>query len=358
MALKWCDGFEGYGDTDNTDPAPVGVIADKYVGVGDENRMRIYNDAFNRWGSDWTLMPGDNSVYSPYLTAESQISGNTAIAGVAFRIDHKDVWSSPQSWPILAFRDSSGSINVELVHTNGTFTVWGPNQTYLGACPINIEIGVFHYFEMKAYSDQTNGTVEVRMNGCPVLSLSTVNTMLSSPTSRVGIGDNTNPIYCSSLARVDDFYVCDGTGNTNNDFLGPVRVETLWPDGDDDVNWTTTGNSANHYENVNLEERSGLTDYVEEGSSNVLDLLTMDNTSVTWDDIHGVISWACAAYSGSGAGLQQVISSNGTTENSANISLTTTYVFDSPHIVEDDPDTGNSWNGTTINAIKAGFRTP
>lgn len=359
MVLRWVDGFEGYG-AGGADPAPVGVLADKYVGVNDETRMNI-ETANTRWSdSDYVLGMSDGAVYSQYLTPETNISGNTAIAGVGFYINNKDQWASAQTWPPLVFRNSTGGVNVRLVHTNGTFTIWGPNETYLGGTRLNIERFTYHYLEMKVYSHQSSGTVELRMNGCPVCSLSSVNTVLSAgnPSVRCGIGDNTTAIYCSQFSRFADFYVCDTTGNTCNDFLGPVRVETLWPDSDDNVNWTTTANSANHYENVNLLERDGTTDYVEESGSGVLDLFTLDNTSVTWDTIHGAVAWTAAAYSGSNANLQQVLSSNGTTSNSANITLTTAYLFDSPHIAETDPDTGNSWNSTTINALKSGFRTP
>lgn len=361
MALVWADGFDGYANSSTVGnrPKPDGVIADKYVGVGYESQMDMYNSD-NRWGgSDWVLRFGGGPVYSIYMTTRDVVSGNTTIAGVAFRINDKNVWSSSQSWPVLIFRNDTGADNVRLVHTNGTFTVWGPTDNYLGGVTFNIERFVYHYIEMKVYHHNTEGTVEVRINGCPVLLLEDVDTLLTSgkPSTRVGIGDNTS-IYCSQYSRVDDFYVCDGTGNTNNDFLGPVRIETLWPDGDDTANWSTTANSANHYENVNREVRDGSTDYVEESGSGVLDLFTMDDTSVSWDSIKGVVCWTGAGYSSSSAGLQQVVDSGGTTDNSSNITLTTGVLFQAPHVVETVPGTSNSWNSATINSIKTGFRTP
>ena len=40
MALVWCDGFEGYGDTNNVAPLPTGVMAQKYRYANLENQMR------------------------------------------------------------------------------------------------------------------------------------------------------------------------------------------------------------------------------------------------------------------------------------------------------------------------------
>jgi hypothetical protein len=161
----------------------------------------------------------------------------------------------------------------------------------------------------------------------------------------------------SQYSRISDYYICDGTGNTCNDFLGNVRVETLWPEGDDSVSWTTTANSANHYDNVDRNQRDGSTDYVEEASANVLDLFTTQNTSVTWNTIHGVTQWSAAWYDTTNSDLQQVFDSNGTKDYSANVGTTTTVCIYGPHAQETDPDTGNSWNSTTINALKCGFRT-
>lgn len=357
MALVWCDGFDGYGDSNGGAPSPSGVFADKYASEHDTNRGDMHTTP-SRWGSDWIYEWSIGAAYDGYITAAPTTTGNTLIAGIALRIESKSNWTGDQTWPILAFRTSTGNVCVKLVHTNGTFTVFGPDDAYLGACRVNIERFSYHYIEMKVYSHATEGTVDVRFNGCPVFSTANIDTMNGAKAERVGIGDASQIESTSDDCKIDDFYICDGSGNTNNDFLGPVRIETLWPNGDDTANWTTTANSANHYENVNLEARAEATDYVEESGSGVLDLFTLDNTGISWDTIYGVSSWTAAAYDTSSADLQQVISSNGTTENSSNITLTTSYVFDSPHIVEDDPDTGNSWTSTTINALKSGFRTP
>jgi hypothetical protein len=357
MALLWCDGFEGYGDTNGGTPLPTGVLVDKYRWTNNESRMDMYN-ATTRWGSGWVLRINDNTVYHCGFDTANLTTNDTMIAGVSLRINNKDGLASYTRWPILAFKNEDGNHNVHLISVKGTFEVLGPNDTWLGSTRVNLERFTYHYVEMKVYHHATNGTVNVRVNGCPVLDLSSVNTLYaaSKPSARFGIGGGYGP-GANQYLRIDDAYVCDGSGNTCNDFLGPVRVETIWPDGDDSVSWTTTANSANHYDNVDRNQRDGSTDYVEEGSANVLDLFTTANTAVTWTDIHSVTTWTGAWYATSSAGLQQVIDSNGTKDYSGNISLATGVLIYGPHAQDVDPDTGNSWNGTTVNAMKTGFRT-
>jgi len=358
MALLWVDGFEGYGDSSGGTPLPTGVLADKYRWVGQESQMDMYN-ATTRWGSGWVLRLTSSSAWQCAFDTDDITTNDTLIQGVAFRINNKDGLAAFHQWPILAFKNDNGDWNCSLLHTKGTFTVLGPNDSFIGSCRVNIERFTYHYIEMKVKSHQTAGEVEVRVNGCPVMQVSSVNTMhtANKVSTRGGLGRYVAP-QSSQYCRVDDYYICDGSGNTCNDFLGNCRVETLWPDGDDSVSWTTTANSANHYENVNRNQRDGSTDYVEESGSGVLDRFTLDNTSVTWDTIEGVAGWYGAWYSTSSAGLQGHFDSNGTTSNSANMTLTTGVLIDFQHILETDPDTGNSWNSTTINALKCGFRTP
>lgn len=363
MALLWVDGFDGYGDSNNYDPLPSGVLADKYRWVGYENQMHMFNDAtYPRWGSGggWHLgITWGGSVYSCAFDTDDLTTNDTMIQGVAIRINNKDGLAANHQWPILAFKNDNGDWNAMLLHVKGTFIVIGPDcNTFIGSCRVNLERFTWHYIEMKVKSHQTAGEVEVRVNGCPVLQVDTVNTMHTSGkvSSRGGLGRYVQPAS-SQYMRVDDYYICDGSGNTCNDFLGNCRIETLWPTADDTVNWTTTANGADHYDNIDRTQRDGTTDYVEEASSNVSDLFTLEDTGVTWNTIHGVCTWTAAEYDGSNAGLQQLISSNGTVDYSANITLTTDVLLYGPHAQEVDPDTGNSWNATTVNAIKTGFRT-
>jgi hypothetical protein len=58
-----------------------------------------------------------------------------------------------------------------------------------------------------------NGITEVSITG---------QTFAASTANRVNIHYD----FFSHVNTYDDYYICDGTGSVNNDFLGDMRVET------------------------------------------------------------------------------------------------------------------------------------
>lgn len=351
MALVWCDGFEGYGDTDSATPAPTDIIGDKYLAMSYENQMQIKSAG----RTDWALRMTP-TAYQARLVSQDVVSGNTTIAGVAMYLYQKSGFTWPHDWPILCFKNTSGEMNVELIIADGTLFVNGPNTTYLGGTRVNLDVAEYHYVEMKVYHHNTSGTVEVRVNGCPVFSATNVDTVnTGGTTSRVLIGD-THEVGDNQLIRVDDFYVCDGTGSKNNDFLGDVSVRTLWPDGDDTTQFATTGNGskATHYEQVNMEETLRATDYVEDGTSGNRDKYTLANAADNFNTVHGIMVWAQSRYETSATNYHLLIDSNGTEAETSNIAASATFAYDG-YVWEDDPDTASAWTNSTINALKSGF---
>jgi hypothetical protein len=156
---------------------------------------------------------------------------------------------------------------------------------------------------------------------------------------------------------LDDFYVCDGTGATNNNFLGPVTVRTLFPDGDDTAKFSVTGNAnySTHYEQLNDNHESHpTTDYVEDGTTGNRDIYTLDNSVDNFDTIYGVIGWGYTKYIDSAINYRLVASSNGTENESSNITALSDWHYDR-HVLETNPDTSNAWTDSTINAFKFGF---
>jgi hypothetical protein len=341
MSLLWCDGFEGYGTSNNSTPSPTDVLADKYDAVDRENQMAIRDNAA-AVRTDWAVRL-TSITYNSYLNPASLTSNATLIAGVAVNIPLLAGWSSTDDWPLFAFKNGAGEICAELVCAHASFYVKDAAGAYLGGVRGVIEIAEFNYIEMKVYGHATNGTIEVRINNCPVFNATSVNTQATSGiATRACLGDATPPVS-AEYARLDDFYVCDGSGSDNNDFLGDVIVKTLWPSGDDSVNFASTGNAnySTHYEQVNYGDSLPTTDWVRGNAAGQRDIFTLDNLTVNFSDIHGVAAWAYAKY-------------NGTETESANFACTKNSTYDK-FIVENDPDTSSAWTNNSINALKSGF---
>jgi hypothetical protein len=213
------------------------------------------------------------------------------------------------------------------------------------------------YIEVKIYSHATEGTVEIRVNGCPTFSGSSLNTLnTGGAITKVTVG-GTKRLRRKASSLLDDFYVCDGTGSTNNDFLGPVTVRTLYPDGDNTAQFATTGNAnyATHYEQLNDDNESyPTTDYVEDGTTGNRDIYTLDNSTDNFDTVYGMIGWAYAQYENGATAYRLVCDSNGTESESSNIDAESSFHYDR-FVLETDPDTASAWTDSTINAVKFGF---
>lgn len=356
MALVWCDGFEGYGTGNNTAPAPTGVLADKYRYVSQEDHMRLRNDTTHS-GSGWAFSYAYQTSDDPVATTRDVVTGNTTIAGAACRLNNQQGLAAYHTWPLLSFKNDDAEKNAAIYYAQGNLWVSGPDRLFLGGCRVTFTRYKWQYVEMKVYHHATNGTIEVRVNGCPVINVTSVNTTAntSKASTRVCLGD-INQIQTSRYLLVDDFYVCDGSGSKNNDFLGPVYVETLWAASDDVVQFTKTGNAnyTTHYEQLIRTTRDGSTDYVLEDTVNSIDQFGMDNAS-TFNTIHGVAVWGAVNYTTTTANYQFRLTSNGsTTEGAVTAAPSSTNI--NTFIVENDPSTNAAFTSNALDNIITGIK--
>jgi len=353
MALVWCDGFDGYGDTDNTAPAPTDVLADKYSTVNEETYLRIKSAA--RTGS-WSMLMNTGTTTQGYFITDAVVTGDTCIAGIAYYAKYVSYAYYHQRWPLLVFTNTDGDANVELLFAGGHMFVCGPNRTYLGGCRAPVTIAKFNYVEMKVYHHATAGTVEVRINGCPVFVKTGLDTLYASakPTVAVSVGGAYDAEY-NYLTQVDDFYVCDGSGSDNNDFLGPINVETLWAASDDTAEFATTGNAnySTHYEQVIREERDEATDYVEDATTGNTDIFGMDAASV-YDSVKGVIVWGAVQYDTATANYRLSLESSNTSTYSSNAVCPASVEIHSL-VVENDPNTSAAFTSSALDSILCGI---
>ncbi len=104
--------------------------------------------------------------------------------------------------------------------------------------------GAWHFIEFKVLADATVGTYEVRVDGVNVLSATSQNTTGAGSPNIDGHEWTHHPLVISS-----DYYVLNGLGGVNDDFLGFVHVEGLRPSGaGNQTDWT--GVSGANWANV------------------------------------------------------------------------------------------------------------
>lgn len=127
----------------------------------------------------------------------------------------------------------------------------------------------WHYLEIKAFANGASGTVEIHLDGVTEIASTTVN-IGSTAIGQIFFQNGTNV-----HTIVDDIYVLDTSGSApRNTFLGDVRVQTIYPNGDGaHSQWTPTGGGS-HYTQVNETSADGDTTYVGDGTPGDIDTYT------------------------------------------------------------------------------------
>jgi hypothetical protein len=147
--------------------------------------------------------------------------------------------------------------------------------------PNVLRAGRWQYFEIKAYCDNSNGSIDIRLNGKRIAYASGVDT-------RAGTDDETAyfgriSVYSGTAdgyLKYSDFYVTDG------EFLGEQKVIRTSASS----NWSTawTPSAGNNYECVDEAEPNEDTDYVETRELDAVDTLNVSSITADGAEIRGV----------------------------------------------------------------------
>jgi len=103
--------------------------------------------------------------------------------------------------------------------------------TTISGCMVS---GTWNYVEAKINFDDTNGSVDIRVDEGNVLNLSSVSTTVSGANTidsiRIYSSDGQKSDYMESVySHIDDLYICNTSGSINNDFLGVCLVDVAFP---------------------------------------------------------------------------------------------------------------------------------
>jgi hypothetical protein len=343
MALLWIEGCEGFGTSVGNATSPVGIVGRKYVTVG-ENDLTVET---GRLGGYSLLLNGATpSMYTPALTTDA-----TLVVGMAIKFTQ--FHANPV--PFLHFYDNTTQgMNLRVTST-------GELGVYRGSTAINTTVGLslltgtWYYIEFKVLCDDTVGTYEVRVGGANVLSDTGVDTKASTHTYHNIVRLYQNTVYVC-YPYYDDIYCLDGSGATNNDFLGNMRVIAIRPDGDTAANaWTRSGGAEN-FDLVNESICDDDTGYVESAVSTTKDLYTYGAISELADSVKGIqINTVCRETDANSFSLVTVAKLGATESNSAASAIGTTDYIMKTRLMETDP-TGNAWTIANVDASEFGIK--
>ena len=349
MALLWVDGFEKYGEGEGN-AEPSYILESKY---NDTPRFSSQFGEITANGSTGKCVyfvgsTSDRFVTPPLTTNETIIIGvavkfSAIDDGIFIDLFPPDMYGSVVDYTNLALSMNSTNNEIDLVRA-GTIL-----ETSNG---LNILPNQWYYLEWKATCDDTTGISEVKIDGNTVIDF-TGDTKYQTDYDFFSFVSFT--AASSFVVYFDDFYVCDGSGNTNNDFLGSCNVYTLSPSSDVSNDWSlSSGNTAYSLLDADTQNIS------ERVSSNT----SGDKCKVEFETFNGSgqIAGAMVSCDASVNTTHAVQSTNKIKLNTYNDSGTANYMGDcmtgtnnkslcSSFIMEKDAD-GSSWNSTTINDLR------
>ena len=254
--------------------------------------------------------------------------------GTMYLTVHFDHWNNK----LLVYRQD-GAI--------GSGTLLG--QTASG---VHSSDGAWHYWECKATIDSVNGAVQVRRDGVTLINLTGVNT-------QQGANAYVDTVECCTQSNyqntyIDDIYVCDTNGTTNNDFLGDVTIETLHPsfNGTNSQMLGSDGNSVNNYQLINDWNDGTWTDATNTGD---MDTYAYGDTGYSVPStILGVVVTDRAYKTDTGArSIANVALYNGNTLQGSDHAFSGTGINWIIDVLETKPG-GGAWTTAAINAAEFG----
>lgn len=342
MALLWLDSFDSYGTTNGAAPSPSGVVARRYATVNAESSIDIEGPIYE--GRSLQHAATTTYIVTPALTTNT-----TLIAGCrVYNIDVQQLQNGVSN-PIMSFMESSNR-SLTLYLMGGTLAVFrGLNSSLIGKA-LRYQSGPdgWSYIEMKAKCDNSAGTVEVRVNGTPVMSFTGQDTQNASQ----GYYDSVR-FGSSGQAGIvmEDFYVADASGNTNNDFLGPIIVQTIRPTSD----VATTVNAGTYADCDEVVADDNTTTVEFSGTGQKLDMGFPNSNN--YASIKGLVVSGMFK-TDANTTYRMLANSSGNVTNSANGNYNSANYTTKSVVFETEPGTGNAWTPTTVNAASFGFEVP
>lgn len=268
---------------------------------------------------------------------------------------------SPQAHRIFALKDVASyqcdlRVNADLTLTvtrNGTALT---NGTSVAA----LSLSTWYYLEWKVtIADSISaGSCKVRLNGVDIITVATsqdTKNTANSSANQVELGPGGVGVGSLDM-RFDDFYLCDQSGSTNNDFLGDCRIDTIYPTSDGTYSQFTPSTGSTHYTLVD-ETTPNTSDYNDGATVGDRDSYGMGNLSaLTSQTVYGVQVNAAILKDDAGSkSAATFVRSSGTNGDGASSALGTSQVYLS-QIFETDPNGSIAWTESSVNAMEAGVK--
>lgn len=336
--LRWIDGFDFYTTAD---------LTIRYAAVG---------------GGSTGMAPSSGRFSSGALSLNSSLGS----ANITQAFDPRATWFvgaafyfppfSPNPVTFIKLLDA-GNSQLELGIDADSKMRITRNGTLLATGTTILTPGTFYYIEFGATIASSCGanSVVARLGGVVEVTVPTSTNCQATgnaTASQVQIFRDGN--FDGALI-VDDLYICDSQGSTNNTFLGDARVETLYPSAAGNyTNFTLTGAGTNHAA-VAEHPEDGDTSYVSSATPGTKESYAMDDLSTTPTAIFGAQpNVICRKDDAGSRAVAPMFRISSTDYVGASQGVQDTYTIKS-QVYETNPATSAAWTATDINGAELGM---
>lgn len=354
MSLLHADNFNYYGVGGTTSDTTLrnNMLDGVYAELGANTAPAVDPDGITS-DSCLRLSTGNNTGFIRWVLPAAQ-----ATVGMAQRLWLETIPAVTNTEPRIEWRNASnGLIGYIWVNTVGGIS-WknggadGSASTADASTtgPVLTASGWYHIEAKLVCSTGGSGTLEVRVEGVTVLSVTGITTS-DATCAQVRPRNWTNGAQNAVTAYLKDFVVWDGAGSQNNDFLGSVIVYELFTTADTTfgTGWTSTG--ANAYGVLDNNPPNDGVDYISADSTPpAAAVFAMSNLPADVSSVKGLITRVRAAKSDGGDGQLQVsLRSSGVDDAGTDRAITVAQTYWSD-VSELDPNTAAAWTPGAVDA--------
>lgn len=337
--LLLADGFDQYGATSS--------LALAYTILGDCFQCVNRNPRTGSGSLTWRQGSTNADYFLKLLPSNPQ----QIFMGFAINFQTLVDTFNSQNFFSLDILDNTGVLQMRMQLTNPD----GRMQFLIGGVVVmttsyHLTANKYCYIEIGLKIDPVSGTLEVRVDG------DSINVFVGpTQTGALNIGQVKFAgarVFGTPDFDIDDWYICEPSGNTFNNFLGPIHCRTLLPNNDTvNADWAVTG-AASGNQAVGLLPANIAGRYIQASAIGNETDFTYPNIPATAYAILGVIVGAFAQQTVAGSTTITVgLNSNGVTQDSAPFALSTNPLF-SYNLFNYNPELGANWVNKTVNLLR------
>ncbi len=350
MAVNWMDNFNIYG----TDAGRLArMLNGVYAGVG---------------GVDLAVDPDPTAggsrclkVTDFFAAVRKVIPVPRTTLGAAFRVWCTQLPAANQVWTLVYFQDVAVNDHITIgVDPSGFIKAYRKDTAGLvllgtSANPVIVANAWLH-LEVKVFLDAAVGTVEVRVEGVPVLVVPATRTTTNAA-GAAATAQNVTLINAGALGSfvqvyIKDYIIWDNTTAFNNNFMGSCQVYKIVPDADVALNWTPSPADGIGFDKINEVTPDDDTRYIQAPFPlPAAYKCGLGDLPVTVTSVRAVLPIHRSRKTDGGDGNLQIgLISAASTGLGADRPITTAYTY-WWDVFDADPNGGIAWTRLAVNAL-------